>query len=173
MKGSRFKVESELSALRLAPCAFLIRPMTISDLEAVTAVESENTSPWTTEQLAGELEQTNGWLFAAEVVDSGLVCGFACGRRYAGEAELLKIAVSQEYQRQGVATQLMSHLLCYLAGHEVGRCFLELRATNLPALALYERFCFRQVGLRKNYYTSPSEDAIIMKRPFVKRGTSP
>lgn len=151
-------------ASRLEPCTFLVRPMTVFDLEAVTAIESENPSPWTAAQLASEHDQGGGWQFVAEAGASGRVCGFVCGRSYAGEGELLKIAVGLEYRRQGIAVQLLAHALRYLAEQGVECCFLELRAGNLPALALYERFGFRRVGLRKGYYASSLEDAILMKR---------
>ena len=164
MKGARPKEESEPSASRLEPCAVIVRPMTGADLGAVVAIESENPSPWTAAQLASELDQEGGWQFVAESGVSGLVCGFVCGRSCAGEAELLKIAVGREYRRQGIAAQLVAHALRYLAEQGVERCFLELRAANLPALALYERFGFRRVGLRKNYYASPVEDAILMEK---------
>jgi ribosomal-protein-alanine N-acetyltransferase len=138
--------------------------MTADDLETVVGIESENPSPWSVGQLASELEQEGGWQFVAESNASGLVCGFVCGRSWAGEAELLKIAVGLAHRRQGIAGQLVAHVFRYLAEQGVGRCFLELRAGNLPALALYERFGFFRVGLRKNYYASPPEDAILMEK---------
>ncbi len=138
--------------------------MTGADLEAVAVIEFENPSPWTAGQLASERDQDGGWQFVAESGASGRVCGFVCGRSCVGEGELLKIAVGRQYRRQGVAAQLVAHALCYLAGQGVSRCFLELRAANLPALALYERFGFHRVGRRKNYYTSPQEDAILMEK---------
>lgn len=141
-----------------------VRPMTAADLEAVTAIEAENPSPWTAGQFAGERDQENGWQFVAESKISGMVCGFICGRSCAGEAELLKIAVSREWQRQGVATQLVAYAMRCLAERKITRCFLELRAANVPALTLYERFGFRRVGLRKDYYASPAEDAIVMEK---------
>ena len=157
MKGERLTEERE-------PSAFFVRPMTADDLGAVHAIESETPSPWSGEQLASELEQEGGWQFVAEAGASGLVCGFVCGRSCAGEAELLKIAVGREHRRQGVAGKLVAYTLRSLAEQGVDRCFLELRATNLPALALYERFGFCRVGLRKKYYTSPPEDAILMEK---------
>ena len=147
-----------------APPAFSVRPMTGADLGAVTVIEAENPAPWTAGQLASERDQDGGWQFVAALGASGRVCGFVCGRSCGGEGELLKIAVALESRRQGIAMQLVAHTLGYLAEQGVGRCFLELRAANLPALALYERFGFRRVGLRKNYYASPMEDAILMEK---------
>ncbi len=167
MKGSRLKEKRESSTSDRVPPAFSVRPMTAADLEAVTAIESENPSPWTAGQLASERDQDGGWQFVAESGASGLVCGFVCGRSCAGEAELLKIAVGRQYRRQGIAVQLVAHALCCMAAQGGGRCFLELRAANTPALALYERFGFRRVGRRKNYYTSPPEDAILMEKTVV------
>ncbi len=146
------------------PPPFSVRPMTGADLEAVVVIESENPSPWTAGQLASERDQDGGWQFVAEADASGLVCGFVCGRSCVGESELLKIAVSREYRRQGIAVQLVAHALHYVAAQGGGCCFLELRAANIPALALYERFGFRRVGRRKNYYASPTEDAILMEK---------
>ncbi|MHB1015989.1 MAG: GNAT family N-acetyltransferase, partial [Desulfurivibrionaceae bacterium] len=137
MKGKRPGEERE-------PGVFLVRSMTNADLEAVTAIEAENPSPWTAGQLASERDQGGGWQFVAEVGPSGRVCGFVCGRSCGGEAELLKIAVGLEYRRQGIAAQLVAHTLRSLAEQGVGRCLLELRAANLPARALYERFGFRR-----------------------------
>ena len=164
MKGERSKEQREpLASPPMSP-AFSVRPMTAEDLEAVTAIESENPSPWTAGQLASERGQDGSWQFVVEVGTSGLVCGFVCGRSCAGEAELLKIAVGREYRRQGIAAQLVAYTLRYLAEQGVDRCFLELRAANLPALSLYERFSFCRLGLRKNYYASPLEDAILMEK---------
>jgi len=163
VEGKRFKEQIfQSSTSRLEPFTFIVRPMIAADLGAVTTIESENPSPWTAGQLASERDQEGGWQFVAEFGASGLVCGFVCGRSCAGEAELLKIAVGIGYRRKGIAAQLVAHALGYLAGQGVGRCFLELRAGNLPALALYEGVGFLRVGLRKNYYASPSEDAILM-----------
>lgn len=161
------KGESESEASPFVACPFFVRPMTVDDLEAVSAIEFENSSPWTAEQLAGERDQAGGWQFVAEAADSGLVRGFVCGRSCAGEAELLKIAVAGQCRRQGIGAQLVAQVLRYLAEQGVERCFLELRGGNLPALALYERFGFRRVGLRKNYYASPPEDAIIMEKTLL------
>jgi len=174
VKGERPKEEIKPLASRLEPRTFLVRPLTGADLAAVSAIEAENYAPWTADQLAGERDQEGGWQFIAELGASGLVCGFVCGRSYAGagEAELLKIAVGRKYRRQGIAGQLVAHTLRDLAEQGVERCFLELRAANLPALALYERFGFRRVGLRKNYYASPVEDAILMEKIVVTSSKS-
>ncbi|MBU1545678.1 MAG: ribosomal protein S18-alanine N-acetyltransferase [Proteobacteria bacterium] len=157
MKGERFKEERE-------PCAFFIRPMAVEDIGVVTAIESENPAPWSGGQLAGELDQEGGWQFVAESRAFGQVCGFVCGRSCVGDGELLKIAVGREHRRQGAAAQLVAHTLHYLAAQGVARCFLEVRAANLPALALYERFGFRRLGVRKKYYASPPDDAILLEK---------
>lgn len=174
MKGSRFKEKNpEPAASALAPCPlnpgsdFAVRAMTAADLAAVAVIEAENLSPWTAEQLAGERDQAGGWQFVAAAAAAGRVCGFVCGRSCAGEAELLKIAVVGQCRRQGIGAQLVAQVLRYLAEQGVGCCFLELRRGNLPALALYERFGFIRVGLRKDYYASPAEDAIIMEKMIL------
>lgn len=164
MKGLWPKEARVPSASSDVVSPFFVRPMSGGDLEAVAGIEAENTSPWSLGQLTSEQAQESGWQFVAESSASGQVCGFVCGRSWVGEAELLKIAVGREYRRRGIAAQLVAHVLHCLAEQGVGRCFLELRAANLPALALYERFGFHRAGLRKGYYVSPSEDAILMEK---------
>lgn len=150
--------------------SFTIRPMRAGDLPAVAAIEEENPSPWSSDQFAEELTREDGWQFVALDVFSGGLAGFVLGRFCADEAELMKIATARASRRQGVAAMLLGHALRHQAGKGATRCFLELRAANLPALSLYEKFAFVRVGSRKNYYHSPPEDAVLMARSVLPEG---
>lgn len=140
--------------------------MLAADIAAVLALEAENPGPWSAEQLAAELAEETAWSFVA--VSPGrelLVRGFICGRSVAGEAEVLRLAVAGPWRRRGVAAGLLAHSLDFLARAGAARVFLEVRAANAPARALYEKFGFRQAGLRKNYYAAPKDHAVVMSRP--------
>jgi [ribosomal protein S18]-alanine N-acetyltransferase len=143
---------------------FFLRPMQAADLPALLALEAENPAPWSAAQLAAELGVETGWQFVAIPAGGEAPCAFLCGRSVAGEAEILRLAVARSWRRQGVAGLLLTHCLDFLARSGVARVFLEVRAANAPARALYEKFDFRQAGLRKNYYAAPKDHAIVMSR---------
>ncbi|WP_051304764.1 ribosomal protein S18-alanine N-acetyltransferase [Chitinilyticum litopenaei] len=129
----------------------------LAELQALDA--ATNAHPWSTagwqSSLAGDL--CLGWRA------SGQLQGFAVCQLLAGEAELLLIAVTPEHQRQGIASKLFQALGSELDTRQVERIFLEVRASNAPARACYERHGFRECGRRKNYYPAAAgrEDAIL------------
>lgn len=86
------------------------------------------------------------------------------------EAEIRKFAVANQERRKGYGRNLLAHSLIFLDNHFIQSCFLELRESNTAALSLYSLFNFHQIGLRKNYYTNPSEHAILLKKQFLKEG---
>ena len=78
--------------------------------------------------------------------------GFCLYRVVAGEAELISIAVDPSYQKRGLASYIMKHLLRTLADSGVLSFFLEVRKDNFAAISLYQRFGLKQVGVRADYY---------------------
>ncbi len=90
--------------------------------------------------------------------------GFALFAQNAGEAELIKIAVSPQYQRQGWGSALMSQGVELLRQQGANKLFLEVRASNGQAKAWYEGLGFFQVGLRRDYYQQPREDALVYQK---------
>ena len=88
--------------------------------------------------------------------------GYALGRVVADEAELLKICVLCDYRRQGIAAKMLLELLAKMREKGAVACYLEVRSRNLPAISLYKRLGFAEVGLRKNYYHD--DDAVLMKK---------
>ena len=93
--------------------------------------------------------------------EGGAVLGYAVLSVVLDEGSLDNIAVAPEFRRQGVADALLSTLTGFARGH-LARLFLEVRASNAPALTLYRKYGFAEVGRRKNYYDNPREDAILM-----------
>ena len=93
----------------------------------------------------------------------GMLLGYGGISLVADEAEIITVAVSPACRRQGIARALMEHML-RLAADVRATVYLEVRASNTPARELYRTLGFTETGVRKNYYTSPREDAVLMMR---------
>ena len=98
----------------------------------------------------------------SDVYDQEEVVGFLALQNLVGELEVTNIAILKAYQGRGYASQLMKHL-----EERSEPIFLEVRASNQVAQALYRKFGFESLGIRKNYYHEPQEDAVIMRREEV------
>jgi ribosomal-protein-alanine N-acetyltransferase len=137
-----------------------VRLATAVDLDALEALEGAAfADPWTRAQIGGELTEPH----ALVLVTQGLE-GYAVFRHIAGEAELLRLAVAPAARRRGWARRLVERGLDILRTGGCGRCYLEVRTTNGPAIALYEELDFRRAGQRRRYYADGT-DALIMHRP--------
>lgn len=142
-------------------------PMDKSHLDAVAALERECFSkPWSRSLLEDELYNPNVSLVVAEGED-GSVLGYGEIGVVLDEGCLEKIAVDRQYRRQGVAEAILSAYLRFGKAH-LAFLTLEVRESNAPAIALYEKLGFKQVGRRKNYYTDLHEDALLMTVEFEK-----
>ena len=114
-------------------------------------------SPWNLEQIEADMKHANTEYFY--LYEAQALIGFFAIQDLAGELEITQLAVKKAYQGQGLANQLMGFL-----ADRPERIFLEVRASNQVARALYEKHGFLPVGQRKNYYQNPVEDAILMAR---------
>lgn len=94
--------------------------------------------------------------------------GFLCFHEVAGDMEIHHLVLLPEKRRKGYAGRLLSEMTHRMSSRNSGPVFLEVRESNEPARRLYRQFGFKEAGIRKKYYDSPLEDAIIMK--FVKKG---
>ena len=90
--------------------------------------------------------------------------GYLLLMRAADEGEILRIAVSPAYKRKGVADAMMRALEIWAVSHGIKAVYLEVRADNEPAIALYKKNGFQVQGIRKHYYHDPECDAVIMSR---------
>ena len=120
--------------------------------------------PWSEKSIASELENPLSlWLVAEE---NGQVYGYVGSQTVLGESDMMNVAVDPGFRRQGIARALIETLIAELS--KMGsRCLrLEVRVSNENARALYERMGFQQLGLRKNYYHNPKEDALILGKEW-------
>lgn len=139
-----------------------IIPMTHAHLPQVAALEKRcfPADPWSENLFRFALDSPNSTILLAEGED-GVLLGYAVLYTVLDEGNLDNIAVAPEFRRQGVADALLCALTGFARGH-LARLFLEVRASNAPALTLYRKYGFAEVGRRKNYYENPREDAILM-----------
>ena len=117
--------------------------------------------PWPDAAIRSELENPlSYWLVA---VDGDLVVGYVGSQSVMGEADIMNVAVDPAYRRMGVAKNLLVRLERDLSAKEVYSLTLEVRASNAPAITLYDSLGFVQVGRRPNYYHKPKADALILR----------
>ena len=126
--------------------------------------------PWTAEQLRSQMKDTQHEFIAATAPD-GTVLGYAGLMYVLDEGYISNVAVSPAHRRQGIADALIVHLCATCQTRQLRFVTLEVRAGNVPAIALYEKHGFHRVGLRKNYYERPKEDALLMTKFFESRQT--
>jgi ribosomal-protein-alanine N-acetyltransferase len=136
-----------------------VRRLAYSDLPAVIAVERRSfPTPWSLAMFVLELSKPSGICLAATAGDELL--GYLVCSRYDQVWHLMNIAVAPERRRRGVAGRLIERLLAEAKGELPFT--LEVRVSNRPAIAMYERFGFRSAGVRPRYYHDNGEDALIM-----------
>ena len=130
-----------------------IVPMEAAHVPQIAALERQNFSaPWDENSLLSELNNPLALWLAA--LDGETVAGYVGSQSVLGESDMMNLAVAPAYRRQGVGKALVNALLWELS--EDNHCLtLEVRASNAPAIALYDDLGFRQVGRRPKYYLSP------------------
>ena len=120
--------------------------------------------PWSEKSVASELDNKLAfWLVA---VEEARVAGYIGSQTVMDETDMMNVAVHPDFRRQGIAEALVNTLVENLK--KMGsRCLtLEVRASNVPAIALYEKLGFAEIGRRKNYYRNPREDALILRKEW-------
>lgn len=141
----------------------MIVPMNESHVAQIAALEQLCFSdPWSENSVRGECENPlSFWLVALE---DDQVVGYIGSQSVPPEADVMNLAVAPTYRRRGIGRSLMQALTEVLHSQGIESLFLEVRASNDPALALYGEFGFTEVGRRKKYYVNPTEDALILRK---------
>ena len=119
--------------------------------------------PWPESILAHELQNPLSlWLCA---MDGDTVAGYIGSQTVLGESDMMNLAVRPDYRRRGIGRALVLALCGALKKQMLASALtLEVRDSNAPAAALYASLGFEQIGLRKNYYQHPKEDARILRK---------
>lgn len=139
------------------------RPMSFRDLPAVMEIELRAyPSPWTEGMFSDSLN--NGHLCFIMLDGQDIICGYTVLYVAVGECHILNICVDPDRQGQGAGGELLQHVLGQAAILGAEQAILEVRPSNLPAIALYQGQGFQQIGRRKDYYPAPGshrEDALV------------
>ena len=122
------------------------------------------TEAWSEKSVASELENELALWIVAD--DDGKVLGYVGSQTVMGETDMMNVAVHPDCRKQGIATGLIVGLIGALKLRGSHSLTLEVRASNEPAKRLYESLGFAQIGLRKNYYRNPKEDALILRKEW-------
>jgi len=162
--------ESGPAAVETSSFEIRVRPLYNSDVARVKEIEMAwpLLSHWDIEVYRGvaNARQNAEGLVAVEqeAIGRDRIVGFLVYRITPPETEILNIAVDPAFTRRQIGTQMLHRLECQLSAQGVDNFFLEVRPSNKPARAFYLKEKFIEVGRRHDYYSNPTEDAILMKR---------
>ena len=141
----------------------IIRKMKLEDVPQVAAIERLCFSaPWNENMIISSWESRLSCWLIAEI--DGCVAGYVGSEAVLDSADMMNIAVAPEYRKRGIAEALIKALVEHLQQRDILFLLLEVRVSNAPAIALYNKICFEQVGRRPKYYTNPREDALILRK---------
>lgn len=140
----------------------------VSDIPEIALIEEKYIpNGWSEKAFSDWANNQNTVIFKAML--DGEIIGFANGSWVLDEAELLNIAVAEQARRKGVATLLLEALENYFREKNAEKIFLEVREKNLSAINFYEKHGFVKNGLRKNYYSNPIDNGVLMMK-IIKTG---
>ena len=143
--------------------AIAIRALSIADLNAIEKIEKRAyRTPWSRSMFASELAKPTSICLGA--FEGDRLLGYIINSRYVDAWHVMNVAVDPDYQRRGIATQLLEKLFELSRDDERRGYTLEVRVSNADAIALYEKLGFEPRGVRRGYYTDNREDALIMWR---------
>jgi len=149
----------------IVPFRFLA--MQEDDIEKVHRIEaSAYTHGWSESLFRQSLKHNRCILMTHQ--NSSQILGYAIIQKILDECHILNICISKQYQSKGLGSELLSHIIDEAKREKCAHCFLEVRASNQTAIALYDKFLFNEIGIRKNYYPTKKgrEDAIQMSLTF-------
>jgi len=139
----------------------LIRRMTIEDIQAVVEIEKKCfSSPWSEKSFQDSISRKDTIFLVCE---EGSITGYIGMYISFDEASITNVAVSPEFRKRGYGEQLVAEAKLAAKEANAENIFLEVRVSNEPAISLYKKMGFEELGIRKKFYEHPVEDAIIMK----------
>ena len=139
-----------------------IRLATVDDAQSIYDIEQQSFSvPWSLESVLAELEGADNKLYMVICEDEHIV-GYAGAWLVYDEGQITNIAIFLPPVVKGYGSKLTKELIEECLNRGMHEIFLEVRISNLPALAMYRNLGFTVKGIRKEYYSEPKEDAYIM-----------
>lgn len=143
----------------------IVRRMKTDDIHEVACIEEECFSmPWSEKAFEESMALPHGIFFVAEY--DGKVAGYVGVYHIGDECDITNVAVSATFRRMGLGKRLLEAVDTYAIDNSIHSITLEVRESNAPAIALYEKMNYKNVGIRKKFYEKPMENAIIMIRQY-------
>lgn len=144
----------------------IIRNAVPEDLDTIFAIEQVCfTVPWSMESFRSAFAADMVHIFAAE--RQGTVIGFGCVSALPPDSEILNIAVLPEARGLGIGSLLLAAMLDCAVTLGADTAYLEVRESNTPARGLYGKYGFVPLGIRRNYYSKPTEHAVVMQKTLT------
>jgi ribosomal-protein-alanine N-acetyltransferase len=138
-----------------------IRKALPCDASRISELEKEIFSdPWSERSVTDTITLDGAMCYVA--LTDGELQAYILGRIIPPEGEIYRIATAPNKRKRGIAYRLLDYMTKCERGRGLERLFLEVRSKNLAALALYRTFGFEKIGVRKNYYKNPDDDATVM-----------
>ena len=138
------------------------RPMQLNDLDAIMAIEPYiYPYPWTRGNFSDSLNSDySAWVLLRNEV----IIGYALIMMVLDEAHLLNLSIAKDHQKQGLGRVLLEHMVDIAKNNQAANMFLEVRPSNISAIALYENMGFNEMAIRRGYYPAKNsrEDAVLM-----------
>ena len=147
----------------MADPEIIIREMDLEDIPQVIELEQQLFhNPWPEAVFFDEVMARTRYPFVAQ--SDNKIVGYVTFWAKPQEGHLTNIAVQAKYHRKNIAKKLLYHILRLAAGMGLTKIVLEVRPSNLPAISLYESFGFMRGEVRKDYYSNPTEDCLVMEK---------
>jgi ribosomal-protein-alanine N-acetyltransferase len=144
-----------------------LRKAKFDDIDRIIEIETEQfLHPWKRSAFVNELTHDIAWFYVAECTLPGkgkTVAGYIIFWVFGDTMELHDIAVAGDQKRKGIGKRLYELMMETARKKNVEEIFLEVRQSNDEAIAFYYNMGFQQVGMRKNYYSQPTENALIFR----------
>lgn len=141
---------------------YQFRPMQMDDLESIMAIEPQiYPYPWTRGNFSDSL--SSGYSAWVLMLNDEII-GYSLMMQVLDEAHLLNLSVAKPYQKQGLGRTLLEHIVSIAKSNQMANMFLEVRPSNISAIALYENMGFNEMAVRRGYYPAANgrEDAVLM-----------
>ncbi len=145
------------------PKSVIIERMSEEHLDKVVQIESDSFSiPWSKKSFEESLALDYTIFLVVMLEDTKEIVGYIGIYKVFNEGDITNIAIDKKYRGMGIGTNLMLEAMNYIRKLEIKDLMLEVRKSNLVAQGLYEKVGFKSIGIRRNFYEKPLEDAVIM-----------
>lgn len=159
------EIENEIDRLLNSDSFIDIYKMKADDINAVAGIESNNFSePWSRASFISQLEKDYSVCYSAHFL--GKTVGYICCDDICNEVYIGTVAVDNDFRKRGIGRMLVRRVIDYCIEKKSTLLTLEVRISNTPAVNLYTSLGFENLGVRKNFYSRPTEDAYIMTKYF-------